>query len=117
MARATTDNRPGLTGAELQAAIVDAARYLGWRVAHFRPALTQHGWRTAVAADGKGYPDLTLVRERVVFAEVKGTGDRLRAYQRAWLEALDAAGAEAYVWTPEDWTSGDVDAVLGSPRK
>lgn len=35
---------------------------LGYRVAHFRPEKTAHDWRTAVAADGKGYPDLAMAK-------------------------------------------------------
>jgi hypothetical protein len=104
-----------VTGTELQAAIVELARFYGWRVALFRPARTAHGWRTAVGADGTGYPDLTLVRERVVFAEVKGSGDRLRPEQRDWLDSLREARAEAYVWGPDDWMSGRVDETLVLP--
>jgi hypothetical protein len=44
----------------------------GWRAAHFRPARTAKGWRTPVAADGAGFPDLVLVRRtRIVAAELK----------------------------------------------
>lgn len=39
-----------------QAQVIELARILGWRVAHFRPALTKHGWRTPVQADGAGFP-------------------------------------------------------------
>lgn len=48
-----------------------AARINGWTCAHFRPARTEHGWRTAVQADGAGFPDWVLVRERVIFVELK----------------------------------------------
>ncbi len=105
-----------MTGGELQAAIVEAARMLGWRVAHFRAARTAHGWRTPVAADGAGWPDLCLVRERIIFAEIKGDGDRVRPDQQAWLDTLAAAGAAVYVWRPQDWTGGLVDPVPAPTR-
>ena len=92
--------------------IVASARLLGWRVAHFRPAWTQRGWRTAGSYDAQGWPDLVLVRERVVFAEVKTDRGRLRPEQEGWLGSLRHAGAEVYVWRPEDWTSGEVEDVL-----
>ena len=97
---------------ELQDWIVASARLLGWRVAHFRPAWTQRGWRTAGSYDAQGWPDLVLVRERVVFAEVKTDRGRLRPEQEGWLGSLRHAGAEVYVWRPEDWTSGEVEDVL-----
>ena len=73
---------------------------------------TERGWRTAVAADGKGFPDLLLVREQVIVAEIKGDGDKLRPEQEAWLEAFSRAGVPSFVWTPEDWRSGEVERVL-----
>lgn len=97
-----------MTGEQLQQAIIEAARLFGWRVAHFRPARTGRGFRTAVSADGAGFPDLVLVRERVLFVEVKGDGDRLRPEQDDWLHALRQADAEAYVWTPKMWLSGAI---------
>jgi hypothetical protein len=88
-----------------QQTVVEAARALGWRVAHFRPARTAHGWRTPVAADAAGFPDLVLVRSpRVLFVELKTERGRLRGEQEAWLEALGGcAGVEAFVWRPDDW--------------
>jgi hypothetical protein len=101
-----------VTGAQLQDAIVEAARVLGWRAAHFRPARSTRGWRTPLAYDSAGWPDLVLVRDRVIFAEVKGDRDRLRPEQTAWLLALDNAGAETYVWKAADWADGSIDRVL-----
>lgn len=87
-----------------QAQILHYAALRGWRTAHFRPAMNARGqWRTAVAGDGKGFPDLVLVRDRVVFAELKATGGRLRPDQHAWEAALKTAGAEHHIWTPDDW--------------
>jgi hypothetical protein len=110
-----TDRGPnaGVSGAVLQDAIVDAAHLAGWHVAHFRPARTAKGWRTPVAYDAKGWPDLTLVRDRVVFVEVKGDGDRLSVEQADWLGWLASAGCEVHVWGSEEWRDGAVDAVLG----
>jgi hypothetical protein len=92
-----------VTEAAFQTSVIDLARVTGWMVAHFRPARTEQGWRTPVAADGKGFPDLVLVRERVIFAELKSDTGRLSDDQHAWLAALEAAGVEAYVWRPDDF--------------
>jgi VRR-NUC domain len=65
-----------------------------------------------VAADGKGFPDLLLVRDRVIVAEIKGDSDRMRPEQREWLSAFRLAGVAAYVWTPESWRSGEIERIL-----
>jgi hypothetical protein len=102
-----------ITEAEFQAQIIDAAHLMGYRVAHFRPAQNSRGqWRTPVAADGKGFPDLVLVRPdwnnrgrppRMVFAELKSSTGRLSTDQAAWIDDLISAGVEAYIWRPKDW--------------
>lgn len=86
-----------------QQAIIELAQLVGYRVAHFRPARTAQGWRTPVAADGAGFPDLVLVRERVLFVECKSERGRLTKDQEAWRDALLAAGAEWYEWRPNSW--------------
>jgi hypothetical protein len=88
-----------------QRTLIEAAQALGWRVAHFRAARTANGWRTPVAADGAGFPDLVLVRSpRVVFAELKAKRGKLRPEQEGWLDALAGCeGVEAFVWRPDDW--------------
>jgi hypothetical protein len=74
------------------------------------------GWLTFHDYDSRrsnpGLPDLLLVRERVVFAELKTEKGRLSEEQGRWLFRLDAAGAEAHVWRPADWRSGVVERVL-----
>jgi hypothetical protein len=96
--------RRGPTEAEFQAQVIQLARLRGWRVAHFRPARTAKGWRTAVAADGVGWPDLFLVRGgRVIAAELKVGNNRLSPQQTAWLTALRAADIPAVVWRPTMW--------------
>lgn len=83
------------TEAEMTTAIMEAARVLHWRVAHFRPALTKHGWRTAVQGDGAGFPDLVMIHARaglVWWVELKAKGGRLSPEQARWRDDLEAAG-------------------------
>jgi hypothetical protein len=98
--------------AELQDNVVELAHLLKWKAAHFRPARTAHGWKTAVGYDGKGWVDLVLVRERIVFAEVKSAAGRLSLEQVTWRDWLTAAGAEWHQWAPEQWHDGTIEAVL-----
>ncbi len=99
-----TIDRPQLrlTEAEFQRQVIEVAHIFGWRVAHFRPAMTQRGtWITPVQADGKGFPDLVMVRgERLIFAELKQDKARLTAEQIGWLDELSATKAEVYTWRP-----------------
>lgn len=102
---------PQQSEAALQAQIIELARLLNFRVAHFRAARTEKGWRTPVAADGAGFPDLTLCKPgRLIFVEVKSHRGRLSAAQREWIEALRAAGQEVYVWRPDDFD--EIERVL-----
>lgn len=107
-----------LRGKELQKAIVQLARTLHWRVAHFSSISTTRGdktfWLTPVAADGKGFPDLLLIRERLIVAEIKGDGDSLRPEQEEWLSAFRKVGIPAHVWTPASWRSGEIERILGA---
>ena len=81
---------------EYVSTIIEAARFFGWHTAHFRAAKTNHGWRTAVQGDGKGFVDLVLCHpggRRLWFVEVKRTSAPLTADQKQWGEALLLAGA------------------------
>jgi len=103
-----------ISEAELQAAVIDLAHFLGWRVAHFRPALTGGRWSTPVSADGAGFPDLVMARNgEVVVAELKSEKGRISPAQKAWLLALGWSGnCRIFVWRPADWFSGAVEAAL-----
>lgn len=102
-----------MSEAEWQQQVIDLAHIHGWRVYHARPAQNGRGdWRTPVAADGKGWPDLTLVRDKVLFVELKSESGRLTTEQRHWLDALQAAGAHVAVWRPRDF-----DTVLDTLKR
>lgn len=99
-----------------QAAVIDYARRRGWRVAHFRKVRTvdkfgRPRWRTPVAADGDGFPDLVLVRRgEILFAELKAEDGSVDPEQRLWRSALElveeSSPAVRYrVWRPRDWTT------------
>jgi hypothetical protein len=103
---ATLATRAGaITEAQLQGTVEQMATVLGWRWYH------THDSRRSVP----GFPDLAMVhagQRRVLFAELKSERGRLRREQRAWINDLDAAGQEVYVWRPVDLVSGLVLATL-----
>jgi hypothetical protein len=88
---------------DFQQAVIEYAQERGWKVAHFRKARTKKGWRTAVAADGKGFPDLVLVRNRIVWAELKSEAGEMSPDQENWRDWLKESGQEWYCWKPSDW--------------
>jgi len=81
------------TEEEFQGHIVYMARYLGWVWYH------THDSRRSPA----GFPDLVLVRDRVLFREVKAEKGRLSPAQVEWHDRLQRAGADVGVWRPSDW--------------
>jgi hypothetical protein len=97
---------PPISEAQFQQQIVDLARLRGHRVAHFRPARTASGsWRTPVAADGKGFPDLVIAgRGQLLAVEVKAQHGRVSAEQQGWIDELRKVELTgAMVARPSDW--------------
>lgn len=94
-----------VTEAAFQAHVIHLAKLRGWRVAHFRAAQNGKGqWRTPVAADGAGFPDLILVRgTRIIAAELKSERGSVRPEQREWLNALEQTQVETFIWKPRHW--------------
>lgn len=92
--------------------VIQLARVFGWRVAHFRPAMTKRGrWVTPVQGDGKGFPDLFMLRHnRAIAAELKSAKGTVTPEQELWLEAAKRANFEAYIWKPSD--IDEVERVL-----
>lgn len=81
-----------LTEVEWSGQVADLARMLGWRRYHTFNSKKSHS----------GFPDETLVRDRIVFLELKTEQGRLSPAQRDWLGDLIGAGAEVYVARPRD---------------
>ncbi len=60
--------------------VEDVLQRFNWTVAHFRPAKTEKGWRTAVSCQGKGYPDYNAVKA----PDACGLKSRVRRARRHW---------------------------------
>lgn len=95
---------------EFQRAVIDYARLHGWLVAHFRPVRVQRKngsvyFETPAAADGKGFPDLVLLREkRLIVAELKVGSNKPSPEQEKWLAAFGKLSVvQTFVWRPESW--------------
>jgi hypothetical protein len=98
--------------AQLQQAIVEAARLFGWLVFHARPAQTKRGWRTPMLGD-RGFPDLVVAKpERCLALELKSDRGPLRPGQREWLDSLHGALVDARLVRPTDLD--DVLALLST---
>lgn len=82
------------------------ANQLGW--------LTYHPHRSERSQPG--FPDLTLVRERVIFAELKrhDASAKLSPHQVIWRDRLLAAGAEWYLWRPAQ--ADEIIRILGKRK-
>lgn len=65
-----------------------------------------------------GWPDWVLVRERVVYLELKRQDGKLSQPQKDWIRALLSAEAEVYVVRPSDLDAiGSILASRGDPFK
>lgn len=105
--------RPGLdltiSERDFQRKVLELAKMMGWRVAHFRAALNQRGeWQTPVAADGAGWPDLYLLhpgrRTPPLYRELKSQKGIVHPRQQRWGDDLLACGQDWAVWRPSDWS-------------
>jgi len=103
--------------AQLQAAIVELAKHLGWMVFHPMPVQNQAGrWRTALQGD-KGFPDLVMAHKDhgVIFVELKSSIGRLSEFQDKWIATLKAGGATVYVWRQLDIKEARIVLQGGKP--
>lgn len=78
------------------------ARATGWKLSYH--TLRSKGSRS-------GFPDRVLVRERVIFVELKREKTKPTDDQVEWLDGLAGAGAEVYLWRPSDLD--EIALVLG----
>jgi hypothetical protein len=92
---------------DFQRQVTDLAELLGWTWCHWRALRNGRGiWQVPVEGPlGKGWPDLTLVRERdgrLIFAELKRWDQDPTPEQVAVLDLLEGLGRECHVWRPSD---------------
>lgn len=79
---------------------------------------TMLGWTSYHTLRSKGskagYPDRTLVRDRIIFAELKReprVATPVGPEQVKWLDMLAKAGGEMYLWRPSDLE--EISRILG----
>lgn len=73
-----------------QSIVVYEAKKRGWLIYH-----TYDSRRSQ-----PGFPDLVLVRDKVLYRELKTEEGRLTPAQKMWGERLTAAGVDWCVWRP-----------------
>ncbi len=96
------DRRLRMTERELYEAVSGKAADLGWR------EFATYGSR----GSKRGFPDLVLWRNRVLFIELKPTDGTIRPDQDATLQSLADAHALVHVWRPIDWITGSIENEL-----
>ena len=79
-----------ITEKDFQHTVVEVAKLYGWIHYH-----TYSSKRSPA-----GFPDLVLVRDRVLFRELKTDTGKLSPHQKLWGDKLTAAGADFAVWRP-----------------
>jgi hypothetical protein len=84
---------PPISEKVFQAQVESLAKALGWKV--------YHTWNSMHSVGG--FPDLVMVRERIVYAELKKETGKVSQSQQEWIDALRAADAEVHVWRPSDY--------------
>lgn len=95
---AGADQRVAVSEADFQRAVMETARWYGWRATHFRPVQIRPGrWATPLQGDA-GFVDLVLARGGVVLhVELKAEGKYPTSEQRVWGAAL---GESYRLWRP-----------------
>lgn len=76
---------------------------LGWLSYH---TLRSKGSRS-------GFPDRVLVRDRILYAELKRERTKPTDEQVRWLDKLASAGGEVYLWRPSDLD--EIGRILSRP--
>ena len=61
-----------------------------------------------------GFPDMTIVGQRVIYRELKTAKGKVTDTQAGWLHALVMAEQDACVWRPADLVSGLIGRQLAA---
>lgn len=97
-ARAILDH--AISERQFQQQVIELAQWLGYWVWHDEDS----------RKNARGLPDLILVKDRTIFAELKKERGKVRPAQIDVMQRLREAGAEVYLWRPSDWP--EIEAVL-----
>lgn len=81
-----------MTEKQFQAQIISFAKVLGWKIYH-----TYNSQKSE-----PGFPDLVLVKDRILYRELKTDSGKLTFYQKQWGKAIEKAGGDWAVWRPAD---------------
>lgn len=93
---------------ELEAGVRRILRDLGLTLAY-------HPWKTHARRASTGFPDWTITGPGgLIFRELKRQREKPTRAQRAWLDMLSGAGADAGVWRPLDLLDGTVARELAA---
>lgn len=100
-----------LSESQFRAVVVEMASLRGWRAFFVenstREIVRASGARVRVRninLGGRGFPDLVLVRERILYRELKREHDtHTPAEQHEWGAAIARAGGDFAIWRPRDW--------------
>lgn len=77
---------------EWQSHVTSLARLYGWTWWHCRDS----------RGSDAGWPDLAMVRDRLLMVELKTATGKVSPDQQRWLDLLAGAGVECHVWRPAD---------------
>ena len=90
-----------ITEKDFSSQIESLLNIFGWHWCHFRPARTEHGWRTALSGH-KGFLDYIATKPpRLLIFELKSEKGKVSSEQQEWIDLLkQCTGAEVYLWKP-----------------
>ena len=92
----TCHNPRHIKESDWQQQVLDTAHENGWIAFH-----TQ----ASIRSTGPGFPDLILIRERILYVELKAEIGQLAEHQEEWKIAIQNADGEYHLWRPSDWDS------------
>ena len=101
------------TEKEFSQQVEDLLTLFGWQWCHFRPARTEHGWRTAISGK-QGFPDYIAVRgSRILIFELKSYKGKVSDKQQEWLNTLkQCPNLEVFLWRAEEDSIEEILEVL-----
>ena len=91
---------------ELLTNVLQLAKVKGWHAYHVRNS------KAGVIQGDTGFPDLVLVRKRLLFVELKTELGPIRLDQKDWAEWLRIVGHAVRYWRPSDWMDGVIERAL-----